>query len=461
MLRKERRISVSDYRIETDEKRVKKISTLLEDAPSYVSDFYNHIHNGAREISTQLSYLRDILNYLKYLLTVIPDLSEKEIKDVPITVIDNLSAQDINEYRDFLREKGSPSSVKKKLAALSTFFDFLASYQYIDFSPMSSVELPKTPNDEHIIKLNDASAVALLNGIWENKEKLVVGIDGNEDTLTISRDVWLRRERCVLRNFAIVYLFLGTGLRVSELVGINCDDIDFSNNCIHVILKGGKSNDVYFGNEVKAALLLYRDGMSRFDELNKYLNLKTLYPPTLFDKFSPVSPISDFCRAHILDENFETAIKKQFPDITAEDICAAVQITGYYRRHGRAGFVNGNSGDAFFLSNRGKRISVRMVQVLIKELVKTYVPELEDRIDDTESNKAGLSASDREKFSPHKLRATCATRILKQTGDIELAALQLNHSGVQVTAQFYAKINKEDQRKKIAKLSVLDSSGQE
>lgn len=452
---------MSDYRIETDEKRIKKISTLLEDAPAYVSDFYNHIHNGAREISTQLSYIRDILNYLKYLLTVIPEFNEKDIKDIPVAVIDNLSAQDINEYRDFLRESGSPASVKKKLAALSTFFDFLASYQYIDFSPMTSVELPKTPNDEHIIKLNDASAVALLNGIWENKEKLVVGIDGNEDTLTISRDVWLRRERCVLRNFAIVYLFLGTGLRVSELVGINCDDIDFSNNCIHVILKGGKSNDVYFGNEVKAALLLYRDGMSRFDELNKYLNLKPLFSPTLFDTFSPVSAVSDFCKSHISDINLEIALKKQFPELMSEELASATQITAYYRRHGRAGFANGSSGDAFFLSNRGKRISVRMVQVLIKELVKTFVPELEDKIEDGNDEHAGLSASDREKFSPHKLRATCATRILKQTGDIELAALQLNHSGVQVTAQFYAKINKEDQRKKISKLSVLDSTSQD
>ena len=70
---------MSDYRIETDEKRIKKISTLLEDAPTYVSDFYNHIHNGAREISTQLSYIRDILNYLKYLLTVIPEFNEKDI----------------------------------------------------------------------------------------------------------------------------------------------------------------------------------------------------------------------------------------------------------------------------------------------------------------------------------------------------------------------------------------------
>ena len=81
-----------------------------------------------------------------------------------------------------------------------------------------------------------------------------------------------------------------------------------------------------------------------------------------------------------------------------------------------------------------------MVEVMIKEAVKTYLPDYDDK----------------ELFSPHKLRATCATRILAQTGDIELASTQLNHKSIAVTAAFYAELQKEKQKEKIKNLDIND-----
>jgi len=83
-------------------------------------------------------------------------------------------------------------------------------------------------------------------------------------------------------------------------------------------------------------------------------------------------------------------------------------------------------------------MTVRMVELMVKEMVKTFLPDFEDK----------------DIFSPHKLRATCATRILTQTGDIQLAATQLNHKSITVTSQFYAELQKEQQKEKIKNLDV-------
>ena len=67
-------------------------------------------------------------------------------------------------------------------------------------------------------------------------------------------------EKTKERDLAIITLLLGTGIRVSELVGLNVDDVDFRNNGLHLIRKGRKEMTVYFGNEVADALEQYMEG---------------------------------------------------------------------------------------------------------------------------------------------------------------------------------------------------------
>ena len=59
------------------------------------------------------------------------------------------------------------------------------------------------------------------------------------------------------RDLAIVTLLLGTGIRVSECVGLDIEDVDFKNNGIKVTRKGGNEMVVYFGHEVEKALKKY------------------------------------------------------------------------------------------------------------------------------------------------------------------------------------------------------------
>ena len=75
------------------------------------------------------------------------------------------------------------------------------------------------------------------------------------DELTGQKRVYY--EKTKERDLAIVTLLLGTGIRVSECVGLDIEDVDFKNNGIKVTRKGGNEMVVYFGNEVEKALKKY------------------------------------------------------------------------------------------------------------------------------------------------------------------------------------------------------------
>ena len=61
-------------------------------------------------------------------------------------------------------------------------------------------------------------------------------------------------DRTKVRDLALLTLLLGTGIRVSECVGLDIHDVDFKNGGIHIHRKGGKEVTVYFGAEVEDAL---------------------------------------------------------------------------------------------------------------------------------------------------------------------------------------------------------------
>ena len=105
------------------------------------------------------------------------------------------------------------------------------------------VDVPKT-HEKNIIRL-DADEVAML----------LDHIEHCGDELTGQKRVYY--EKTKERDLAIVTLLLGTGIRVSECVGLDVEDVDFKNNGIKVTRKGGNEMVVYFGHEVEKALKKY------------------------------------------------------------------------------------------------------------------------------------------------------------------------------------------------------------
>jgi site-specific recombinase XerD len=114
----------------------------------------------------------------------------------------------------------------------------------IDTNPAIKVDMPRI-HDKNIIRL-DVDEVSTL-------------LDEVESGENLTKNQQRFHEKTKTRDIAIITLLLGTGIRVSECVGLNIDDVDFKNNGVKVHRKGGAEAVVYFGDEVRDALLSYME----------------------------------------------------------------------------------------------------------------------------------------------------------------------------------------------------------
>ena len=179
-----------------------------------------------------------------------PSLKKYDIRDYPISLLDQISPSDIEEYLFYLKyyEKdgvvhtNDERGIKRKLASLRTFYNFYFRKEFIDTNPASKVTLPKI-HEKNIIRLDTDEVAQLLDEV--------------ESGDSLSKNQQRFHEKTKVRDLALMTLLLGTGIRVSECVGLDMDDVDFKNNGIKVHRKGGADVIVYFGDEVRDALLSY------------------------------------------------------------------------------------------------------------------------------------------------------------------------------------------------------------
>lgn len=130
----------------------------------------------------------------------------------------------------------------RKLACLRTLYRYFYKKESIKTNPASIVDMPKI-HEKEIVRL-DADEVSVL------LDQVELG-----DKLTKSQQKF--HDKTKTRDMAILTLLLGTGMRVSECVGIDINDIDFKNSGIKIRRKGGNETVIYFGEEVENALLDY------------------------------------------------------------------------------------------------------------------------------------------------------------------------------------------------------------
>ena len=173
-----------------------------------------------------------------------------DIKDFPIGLLDQLKPMDIEEYlyylkvyeKDGVAHTNDERGLKRKLASLRSFYNYLYKNEMIDTNPAVKVDMPRI-HEKNIIRL-DIDEVAML-------------LDEVESGECLTKRQQMYHERTKTRDLALLTLMLGTGIRVSECVGLDTDDVDLKNNGIKVHRKGGAEVIVYFGDEVREALCEY------------------------------------------------------------------------------------------------------------------------------------------------------------------------------------------------------------
>ena len=234
--------SRTTYREHTDTENILKLRQVLSTLPAFCKDYFRAID------STTTTKIRI---FFQFLLDENPVFKNYAMTDFSVDVLDQIKAIDLEEYMEYLKvyqngdktETNGERGLKRKISALRSFYAYYYKREMIHSNPTVLIDVPKI-HDKSIIRL-DTDEVALLLDYIEHCG----------DSLTGQKRVYY--EKTKERDLAIVTLLLGTGIRVSECVGLDIEDVDFKNNGIKVTRKGGNEMVVYFGEEVEKALKRY------------------------------------------------------------------------------------------------------------------------------------------------------------------------------------------------------------
>ena len=238
------------YHEQTDVENTLRLRDVLKTLPPFCKDFFRAIEPRTTT-KTRISYAYDIRIFFQFLLEQNPAFRDWSIDAFTVDVLDQITAVDLEEYEEYLKvyqagdktETNGERGLKRKMSSLRSFYAYYFKREMIHTNPTVLVDVPKI-HQKSIIRL-EADEVALLLDYIEH---------GGDD-LTGQKKVYYEKNKD--RDLALVTLLIGTGVRVSECVGLDIEDVDFKNNGIKVTRKGGNEMVVYFGPEVEKALKNY------------------------------------------------------------------------------------------------------------------------------------------------------------------------------------------------------------
>lgn len=240
-----------NYHDEQNNINTLKMREVVATLPAFCKQFFRGIQDYTSS-RTRLAYAYDIRVFFEYLHENNSICHQMEITEFPLSVLDKITREDIEEYMDYIsyykkedREiTNDERGKKRKLSALKSFYNYYFTSELIQTNPAALVPLPKI-HEKEIIRL-DADEVAIL-------------LDQVEDGDKLTKNELRYHQKTKLRDVAMLTLLLGTGIRVSECVGLDIHDVDFKNNGIKIRRKGGYETVVYFGDEVAEALHDYME----------------------------------------------------------------------------------------------------------------------------------------------------------------------------------------------------------
>ena len=193
--------------------------------------------------NTIASYENDLLQFNNFLSR------HFEIKEFDFSKVDHIT---VRSFLGDIREEGnSARTIARKLAALRSFFKFLAKKKIISFNPVVNLTSPKLEkklpsflNEQAVSKMMDLPDVSTLEGI---------------------------------RDRALLELLYSTGMRLNELINLKLGDIDFHNGTVKVFGKGKKHRIIPVGSKAKESLKVYLKQRSSFVTENTHGEQKILF----------------------------------------------------------------------------------------------------------------------------------------------------------------------------------------
>lgn len=213
----------------------KVLLSLLERLPDFCDSFLIGRKNE-REITTRINYAWDLIHFFDFLRDTHPFFCDKEIKQIQATDMQQVSVADMDKFIEIYSDDHSQRTIARMKSSVSALYGFLSNtLGAVQNNPMLGAQKVKIPEKDFVVYLNREEQERMLNTI-----KFGNGLTGR--TLAL-------HDRYVKRDLAMVFLFLDTGLRVSEMNGIDNSDFDLHECSVIVRRKGGKISKVYFSDE--------------------------------------------------------------------------------------------------------------------------------------------------------------------------------------------------------------------
>jgi len=305
----------NNYYNQRDIINLKKISELLKELPPFCEDFFRAIETRS-SVLTREKYAYDLRIFFFYLTS--RRLQKKPITSLTLEDLNAVTDIDIENYLSFLTLYEYNGKVlrcderakARKLASIRSLFKYFYNKNLIDENVTAKVPTPKL-HEKEIIRL-DGDEVSDMIRVAETGSGL-------------SRHAEAYNEKTRVRDTAILTLFLGTGIRISELIGLNDDSINFSDNSFVVRRKGGNYAILYFSDEVASALKEYIEQKKEDKKIpqgEKALFLSLQYKrisvravENLVQKYSKVVTPLKHITPHKLRSTYGTALYKETGDI--------------------------------------------------------------------------------------------------------------------------------------------------
>lgn len=253
-----------NYTEKLQETRMLKLQKIMKNLPSACKDYIRSISTTTSEL-TRIAYAMDYEIFFDFACKEIPRFSQKKIFEFSDDDIASFTAKEFDIYIDYLKlyykdddiskdiskkYKNKESGIMRKLSSLRSLFGYLFRMERIPGNTAELVPLPKLPS-KPILYMEDSEVETMMDIILNG-----TGLsDKQKDFNKINS----------IRDYAIVMLFLGTGMRISELIGINLDDLNLNINAVLITRKGGNSEILYFPDQVAKALSDYIELRSNLD----------------------------------------------------------------------------------------------------------------------------------------------------------------------------------------------------
>lgn len=219
-------------RAEKEAQAKEKMLIKLSQLPEIFTLFYDWMDAREQSYTTMNNYINHVIEFMNFYTR--GKANEKFYE----TVSDN----DIEKYMSSLRRKivdgeevGNGDEIRAaKWSSLNKFFKFLSQKKHIDNNPMLLTERPKIKTTHDVVYMTPEEIESVMMRVREES-----------------------KPRTRNRDLCIMAMGLGTALRVSAIVNINVEDIDFKTNTIRVIEKGRKTKDVKFSENLRNLLLIW------------------------------------------------------------------------------------------------------------------------------------------------------------------------------------------------------------